>query len=163
MIRNFRILPGLSKNIALVHSRRIPCISSFSTTQRVSSSQQNINDKNGGDQNNDEQHRRKMGNYYSMLIASSVGIIGSSYLLFQRFSKVEAKELLEGDESLVLDDENVEKSQKKISSELTLHKSQAGFRERKVNTKSVSFFRYLVYSGMFYSKNVFYKFILSVR
>ena len=130
MIRNFRLLPGLSKNITLVHSRRIPCIASVSTTQHTfSSQQQNINNKNGGGQKNDEEHRRKMGNYYSMLIASSVGIIGSSFILFQRFSKVEAKELLESDESLVLDDQNVEKSQK----DMTLHKSQAGFRERKVN------------------------------
>ena len=130
MIRNFRLLPGFSKNITLVHSRRIPCIASVSTTQHTfSSQQQNINNKNGGGQKNDEEHRRKMGNYYSMLIASSVGIIGSSFILFQRFSKVEAKELLESDESLVLDDQNVEKSQK----DMTLHKSQAGFRERKVN------------------------------
>lgn len=140
MIRSFRILPGLSKNIALVHSRRIPCIASFSTSQNASSSQQNINKKSSRGQDNEEHHRRKMGNYYSMLIASSVGIIGSSYILFQRFSKVEAKELLEGDESLVLDGEDNDKSQKDSSCELTLHKSQAGFRERKVGNKYFHFF-----------------------
>lgn len=79
-----------------------------------------------------EEYRKKMGNYYSMLLASAVGVIGSSYLLFQRFSKVEAKEL-EGDEKNHVD--------LHTKSDTTLHKSQAGFRERKVLYNSQTFFR----------------------
>ena len=78
-----------------------------------------------------EEQRKKMGNYYSMFIASAVGIIGSSYILFQRFSKVEAKELLEDESALDIVDGDA--SKKSSGQEMTLHKSQAGFRERKVH------------------------------
>jgi len=89
--------------------------------------QQHQNEKKS--KHSDEQ-RQKMGNYYSMFIASAVGILGSSYILFQRFSKVEAKELLEDDSALDLVDGDANK--KSSGQEMTLHKSQAGFRERKI-------------------------------
>lgn len=77
-----------------------------------------------------EDEKRKVGNYYSMLLASSVGIIGSSYLLYKRYSKVEAKELENEDSEQQFEDTKVQNSSS--SNEIALHKSQAGFRERKI-------------------------------
>ena len=155
MIRNFRILPAYTKNLTLVRNRRIPTIANFSTTQRVVSSvPRNTNSKDEKGHKNESGHtdkdRQRMGNYYSMLIASAVGIVGSSYILFQRFSKVEAKELGESAESLL--DKNNEKSPKDNSTannEVTLHKSQAGFRDRKVKTR---FFLYDKFSHSLFLK-----------
>ena len=79
--------------------------------------------------------RKKKGLYYSLLIASLVGLTSSSYLLYIRMLNVEAKSVedgggvkSEGD----LEDGTQPKQSSKKDDEIALHKSKAGFRERKV-------------------------------
>ena len=147
MIRSLRVVPSRAKVIALCNqgssSRILTSKGNFSTLHPLSSAKTNDahqtfkkKQQTEKSEEYEDEYRRKMGNNYSMLIASTVGIIGSSYILFQRFSKVEAKELLEGDESLLEHDISSQKDHNSSSvgnhTEMTLHKSQAGFRERKV-------------------------------
>lgn len=78
-------------------------------------------------------HRKKMGRYYSLLMGSLVAFISSSYLLYKRMINVEAKSVEDGvnignEESA---GDHSSQSDKK-DEEVALHKSKAGFRERKV-------------------------------
>ena len=80
-------------------------------------------------------HRKKMGRFYSLLIAGMVGFISSSYVFYSRMLNVEAKSVEDGantrnEEELVDGDQSKESGKKE--EEVALHKSKAGFRERKV-------------------------------
>ncbi|XP_065051183.1 calcium uptake protein 1, mitochondrial-like [Rhopilema esculentum] len=80
--------------------------------------------------------RKKMGQYYSMLIAALVGLISSSYLLYIRMVNVEAKALEDGSQETLRDQEREEQQATQVNTKATekvaLHKSKAGFRERKI-------------------------------
>lgn len=84
-------------------------------------------------------HRKKMGRYYSLLIAGLVGFISSTFLLYTRMVNVEAKSVEDGasiqnEEDLIERGHQKNESEKK-EEELALHKSKAGFRERKVSNE----------------------------
>ena len=76
--------------------------------------------------------RKKMAGYYSLLIAGLIGSVSSSYLLFWRLANVEAKE--DNTNELLAEEKNhvVEKSKENQEEDNVVHKSKAGFRERKV-------------------------------
>ena len=84
----------------------------------------------------EKSQRKRMGQYYSMLIASLVGLISSSYLLYIRMVNVEAKALEDGSQETLRDQEKEEQQATqmniKATEKVALHKSKAGFRERKV-------------------------------
>ena len=78
-------------------------------------------------------HRTKMGRYYSLLIASLVGFISSSYLLYKRMLNVEAKSVEDNANNRSQEDGDLHSNVSGNNDvEITLHKSKAGFRERKV-------------------------------
>ena len=76
--------------------------------------------------------RKKMAGYYSLLIAGLIGSVSSSYLLFWRLANVEAKEDSTTNELLAEEKNHVEKSKENQEDDNVVHKSKAGFRERKV-------------------------------
>lgn len=97
---------------------------------------QNVQNQDGRkDDKYTASHRKKMANYYSMLIASIVGMIGSSYLLYNKYHSVDAKDKEEV--------EDVDGTTEEDSD--TLHKSQAGFRERKVNGIHILYSVFYIY------------------
>ena len=78
-------------------------------------------------------HRKKMARQYSLLIASLIGFISSSFLLYKRMLNVEAKFVEDGAATRSEDHAGQEDSDSgKKEEEIALHKSKAGFRERKV-------------------------------
>ncbi|XP_057298068.1 calcium uptake protein 1, mitochondrial-like [Hydractinia symbiolongicarpus] len=68
-----------------------------------------------------KEHRKRMANYYSLFIGSLVGIAGSSFLIYKKLTTAEAKAL----------EDSVKEEVVEMSSG-SLHKSQAGFKERKI-------------------------------
>lgn len=81
--------------------------------------------------------RKKMAYYYSLLIAGLIGSVSSSYLLFWKLANVEAKED-SANELLAEEKNHVEKSKENQDEENVVHKSKAGFRERKVRMEGFS-------------------------
>ena len=67
------------------------------------------------------EHRKRLANYYSLFVGSLIGIISSSYLLYKKLGQVETEAMLEDCEK-----PNV------LAKSKVLHKSEAGFKERKV-------------------------------
>jgi len=73
--------------------------------------------------------RNKAAYNYSLLIGSLIGVFGSSYVLYKRNGEIEAKSI----DSELLKDEGVgEEVAKEEDYSKSLHKSQAGFKERKI-------------------------------
>ena len=93
-------------------------------------------------------YRKKMGRYYSLLIAGLIGFISSSYLLYKRMLNVEAKSVEDSANNRNEEDgDHHSNVSGKNDVEIALHKSKAGFRERKVG--HLHFTAYCVQSSCF--------------
>ena len=105
----------------------------------------NRDGRDNSKQKHSEEARKKYGRYYSMFIGSLVGIFGSSYVLYQKYTQVEAKEIERSSDVESLD---VDHHEGRTHSS-AVHKSHATFKERKV--RSLVLFIYLfIYSMLFW-------------
>ena len=93
-----------------------------------------------------QQHRKKMANYYSVVIGSLIGLFGSCYMLYERIqvisieevkaetAEIESEELAESEE-LKAETAEVQSEEGAETAEIesgSLHKSDAGFKEKKI-------------------------------